>query len=270
MIKKITKLCLAGTLVLGTVGTAYAADEEVVTGPFAAENFSATLTFTSNYIYRGLSFSNDHPALQGSFDWTYGNLFAGVWGSSLTDQDPITNANGDPVAGYELENDFYIGYADSYAGVDWFVMPIYYHFYDDHQRNTGGIEADVFELWLDANYAINDTVSVHGMYAYSPDFFFESGDANYVKGDVTVQLPQGFSLNAGLGYQDVQGGDGLTAGWDYTHWDIGLSKDLVGFNLDLRYSDTSADSSTDSLNTNFLGSTQNSDDTVTFTVSRTF
>jgi len=41
VIKKMTTLCLAGTLALGTVATAFAADEEA-TGAFAAENFSAT------------------------------------------------------------------------------------------------------------------------------------------------------------------------------------------------------------------------------------
>lgn len=263
MIKKITKLCLAGTLALGSMGTALAADE-AATSPFAAENFSATLTFTSNYIYRGLSFSKDDPAIQGSFDWSYGNVFAGIWASSLADQSG---------SGYELENDFYIGYANSFAGIDWYVMPIYYHFYDDSTKDTAGAEADVFEIWLDASYAINDTVSVHAMYAYSPDFFFESGDAHYIKADVTVNLPQGFVLNAGYGYQDVQGdnGDYVTdKGWDYTHWDIGISKDLAGFNLDLRYSDTSEDSKTDTINTGFFVDTGNTDDTVTFTVSRSF
>ena len=68
VIKKITKLCLAGTLALGSMGTALAADD-AATSPFAAENFSATLTMTSNYMYRGISFSSDSAALQGSFDW---------------------------------------------------------------------------------------------------------------------------------------------------------------------------------------------------------
>lgn len=267
MIKKITKLCLAGTLAMATVGIASA--DEQGTSPLAAENFSATLTMTTNYMYRGISFSDDRAALQGSFDWSYNNVFAGVWGSSLADQD---------ASGYELENDFYVGYADSFAGIDWFVMPIYYHFYGYDKNNVKSdsgksTRADVFELWLDASYAINDTVSVHGMYAYSPDFFFESGDANYVRGDVTVQLPQGFSINAGVGYQDVRGGDndGVTPeGWDYTHWDVTLAKSLAGFDLSLMYSNTDAHDMTDSLNKNFLGSTENSDDVVTFTVSRTF
>lgn len=262
MIKKITKLCLAGTLAMATVGIASA--DEQAPSPFATENFSATLTMTSNYMYRGLSFSDDKPALQGSFDWGYSNFFAGVWSSSLKDQD------GD---GYELETDFYAGYANSVAGIDWFVMPIYYKFSSFDQKNTGGADADVFELWLDASYAINDTFTVHGMYAYSPDFFFESGNANYVRGDVTANLPQGFSLTAGVGYQDVQGDNGNWVGadgWDYTHWDVTLAKSLAGFDLSLMYSDTSADKITDSLNTNFMGSTDNSDDVVTFTVSRSF
>tara|TARA_R110001606_G_scaffold348746_1_gene498443 strand:+ start:83286 stop:84083 length:798 start_codon:yes stop_codon:yes gene_type:complete len=265
VIKKITKLCLAGTLALGAVGTAFAADEAVDTGPFAAENFSATLTMTSNYMYRGMSFTNDKPALQGSFDWGYSNFFAGAWSSSLADQDSD---------GYELETDFYVGYADSVAGIDWFVMPIYYKFSSFDQKNTGGADADVFELWLDAAYAINETFSVHGMYAYSPDFFFESGDSHYVRGDVTANLPRGFSLTAGVGYQDVEGDNGNwvgAQGWDYTHWDITLAKSLAGFDLSLMYSDTDADKATDSLNANFWGgATDNTDDTVTFTVSRSF
>jgi uncharacterized protein (TIGR02001 family) len=263
VIKKITKLCLAGTLALGTAGVAFA-EEEAATSPFAAENFSATLTMTSNYMYRGLSFTNDHPALQGSFDWGYGNVFAGVWASSLQDQDG---------SGYELETDWYAGYANSIAGIDWFVMPIYYNFTDYEENTNGGAKANVFELWLDASYAINDTFSVHGMYAYSPDFFFESGNAHYVRGDVTANLPQGFSLTAGVGYQDVEGDntDYLSGrGWDYTHWDISLAKSVAGFDLSLMYSDTSADKITDSVNAEFMGSTDNSDDTVTFTVSRSF
>lgn len=256
MIKKLTTLCLAGTLALGT---AFAADEEA-TGAFAAENFSATLTMTSNYMFRGTSFSNDKPALQGSFDWGYGNFFAGTWASSLADLD------GD---GYSLENDFYVGYANSIAGIDWYIMPIYYKFSSFDEKNTGGLNVDIFELWLDASYAINDTFSVHSMYAYSPDFFYESGDAHYIKGDVTANLPNGFSLNAGYGYQDVEGWGGST-GWDYTHWDVSISKDLAGFNLSLMYSDTSDDKITDDLNANFMGSTDNSDDAVIFTVSRGF
>lgn len=259
--KKITSIFLAGVMSIGSIGGAVAEEEA---GPFAAENFSATLTMTSSYMYRGTSFSDDQPALQGSFDWGYGNFFAGAWSSSLVDQDG---------SGYELETDFYAGYANSFAGIDWFVMPIYYHFWDFAERNTAGADADVFEVWLDASKVINDTFTLHAMYAYSPDFFFESGDANYIKGDITANLPYGFSLNAGFGYQDVEGDNAAFvggAGWSYTHWEIGLGKSLAGFDFDLRYHDTSDDSLTDDLVTNFFGATDNTDDGVVFTISRSF
>lgn len=256
MIKKITKLCLAGTLALGTVSTAFAADE-ASTSPFAAENFSSTLTMTSSYMFRGISFSNDQPALQGSFDWGYSNVFAGVWGSSLSDGDN---------SGYELETDWYAGYADSVAGIDWFVMPIYYSFSD----NNSSAEANMWEIWLDASYAINDTFTVHSMYAFTPEMSYKNGDGHYIRGDVTANLPQGFSLTAGIGYQDVEGVTGVNTDWDYTHWDLTLAKSVAGFDLSLMYSDTSADKATDSLNANYLGSTDNSDDTVVFTLSRSF
>jgi len=259
VIKKITKLCLAGTLALGTVGTAFAEDD-MATSPFAAENFSATLTMTSNYMFRGLSFTDDQPALQGSFDWGYGNFFAGVWGSSIHDLDGAS--------GYELETDWYAGYANSIAGIDWFVMPIYYHF-SDYDKSQYGVDADVFEVWLDASYAINDTYSVHGMYAYSPDFSFESDTAHYVRGDVTANLPAGFSLTAGVGYQDVDGGTTYPGGFDYTHWDISLAKSVAGFDLSLMYSDTNIDNSDDIITKEYTA-TEQADDTVTFTVSRSF
>jgi uncharacterized protein (TIGR02001 family) len=256
VIKKITKLCLAGTLALGTVGTAYAADEASAS-PFAAENFSATLTMTSNYMFRGLSFTNDQPALQGSFDWGYGNVFAGVWGSSISDIDD---------SGYELETDWYAGYADSVAGIDWFVMPIYYSFTD----NNLSPDANMWEIWLDASYAINDTFTMHGMYAYSPEMSYEYGDGNYIRGDVTANLPQGFSLTAGVGYQDVEGTGDTGTAFDYTHWDITLAKSVAGFDLSLMYSDTNADKATDSLIVAGWVAADNADDTVTFTVSRSF
>lgn len=152
-------------------------------------------------------------------------------------------------------------------------MPIYYNFTDFNENNTGGADADVVEVWLDASYAINDTFTLHGMYAYSPDFFFESSDAHYVRADVTAALPAGFSLTVGAGYQDVEGDNGNWVGadgWDYTHWDVSISKDLAGFNLNLMYSDTSEDSATDDLNTIFFTDTKQSDSEVVFTVSRSF
>ena len=57
--------------------------------PAFAENklgWSATLTGTTDYVFRGFSLSSESPALQGSLDATYGIFYAGVWGSNVQDE----------------------------------------------------------------------------------------------------------------------------------------------------------------------------------------
>ncbi len=76
------QLCSAifGLTILLATGASYAQ------GGFMGmvkEDFSATLSMTTEYVFRGQSFSGEEPAIQGSFDFSRGNFFAGVWGSSL-------------------------------------------------------------------------------------------------------------------------------------------------------------------------------------------
>ena len=48
-------------------------------------SWSMTLGGTSDYVFRGLSLSDEKPAAQGSIDLSYGIFYAGVWGSNLDD-----------------------------------------------------------------------------------------------------------------------------------------------------------------------------------------
>ena len=82
-------------------------------GPLAAANFSSTLAFTTNYMFRGIS-NADGPAVQGSMDYTYNGFFAGAWGSNTE----FSDAN--------FEIDFYGGYRFSYTGLDFTLQGLYY------------------------------------------------------------------------------------------------------------------------------------------------
>jgi len=286
--KKLLALLLAGFMFVGSMGTASAEEDG---GVFAEENFSATLTMTTDYIFRGVSFTGEDPAIQGSFDWGYGNFFVGIWGSNIKGETLGTSGDG-----FELELDYYAGYWNSFAGFDWWVMPIYYHFpgASDSLGEAGFIanpdlETDQFEIWFEISRTI-DTIPLSPtftfFYAYSPDFTLEDGDGNYVRGSVALSLAAGFGLDGGVGYQDVEGEDttgstgafcdtttGVTSvaagsicdGYSYTHWDIGLTNSLVGFDLDLRYHDTDDDKSAVA----FFGD-DIIDDRLVFTISRSF
>lgn len=274
IMKKLSVLLIAGSLLIGSMGNALAEDA----GPFATENFSATLTFTTDYVFRGISFSGEAPAIQGSFDWGYGNWFAGVWGSSIKGEAGLTGIRGGSEDGFELELDYYAGYANSYAGFDWYVMPIYYHFPDAGDdfgalafpgRSTSDLETDQFEVWME----ISRTFDLGGIsptaglfYAVSPDFTLEDGTGHYIEGKLAFDLGMGFGIDGSYGYQTVDGDDtsgssgafcdpaigsvtsiaggSICDGYSYTNWSVGITKSLVGFDADLRYHDTNDDDET--------------------------
>ncbi len=47
--------------------------------------FSANVALTTNYMFRGVSQTNNGPAIQGGFDYEYSpyNLYVGVWASNV-------------------------------------------------------------------------------------------------------------------------------------------------------------------------------------------
>lgn len=236
------------------------ADEDETKGVLDPENFSATLTFTTDYVFRGVSQTDSKPAVQGSFDYAHPvGVYLGIWGSNVN--------SGVSKGGVEL--DFYAGFArELFTNFNADVSLLYYYY------PSGGSdpEPDYVEAMLKLDYTFADlplSPKLGATYAYSPDFFGEDGDANYIGGLLEISLPYEFTLSGELGYQDVEGdkttGDGGGEdggdGFNYYHWRVGLSRDLLGFTLDLSYHDTDE--------AEFLGD-DIADERVVFTVSRSF
>jgi uncharacterized protein (TIGR02001 family) len=82
------------------------------------------------------------------------------------------------------------------------------------------------------------------------------------------KLPESFGFGCEIGYQDVKGdkttgnGRGLDGkdGYDYLFWKIGLSREVLGFNLDVSYYDTNEEE--------YFG--QIGDSRVVFSITRSF
>ncbi len=94
---KILTLAIAGAVC--SHGTALAQEEPIP--------ISANLTFTTDYVWRGLSLSNDSFAVQGGFDWESQStgIYLGTWASNVS------------LAQADVEVDFYGGWAKSWG--DW-------------------------------------------------------------------------------------------------------------------------------------------------------
>ncbi|RPJ77056.1 MAG: hypothetical protein EHM15_00950 [Desulfobacteraceae bacterium] len=224
------------------------------------ENFSATLTFATDYVFRGVSQTDNKPAVQGSFDYKHPiGVFAGLWGSNVDDY----------VSDGSIELDIYGGYGLAlFSDFNVQASLIYYYY------PGGGSDPrkDYVEGHLGADYTFKEWPlgpKITAGYNYSPDFFGEDGDAHYTSGRFDLSLPFELTLYGLVGYQWVEGdkstgngaGENGNDGFDYIHWQVGISRPLLGFTLDLSYQDTDE--------ANFLGE-DIADERVVFTVSRTF
>lgn len=79
---------------------------------------SANMAITSNYIFRGMTLSNNSPAIQGGVDLEYKGLYVGVWGSNVELGDTKNS----------LEADFYGGYKSELAGIGFDIGAIEYSY----------------------------------------------------------------------------------------------------------------------------------------------
>lgn len=188
--------------------------------------FSANVALTSDYMYRGFTQSNEGPALSGGFDYGHvSGFYAGVWASSIEFNAGTDNAS-------SLEVDVYAGFGGDIgdSGLSYDVGGLYY-IYPDQNEDTAG-DYDFFEFYGSLGYSINDMVSTGLYLAYSPDFYGETGTGIYVAANVDLALSQGFGASFNIGNQDVDDTD-----TNYTHWSVGISKEVGAFGFDMTYYD---------------------------------
>lgn len=224
--KKAAYLVLCATVAVITLVSMPSAGfaEEVSAAP--SYTLSGSLTAVSDYVFRGISQSDEHPAIQGSFDYAHDSgFYLGVWGSSVDFND------GDEAS---LETDIYAGLKGQckVTGITWDLGATYFAY----PGANSGLDYDYVEAKAGLGYEIG-SVSLDGNVNYSPEFFADSGDAWYSQGNVTWNMPQDFSLKGHLGYQAID--DEVAFGVpDYTDWSLGLGYSAQGFDFGLAYTDT--------------------------------
>ena len=85
---KLAALCGAVGLALIAISGTAAADGYEVAAPAPADEgrkfaYSFNLGVVSDYVFRGISQTDNDPTMQGGIDLSYGILYAGVWASGL-------------------------------------------------------------------------------------------------------------------------------------------------------------------------------------------
>jgi len=210
--------------------------------------FSANMAMTTDYVWRGFSQSDNHPAIQGGFDYAHSSgFYLGTWASNV-ESDPGAAYNYD---GASTELDIYAGWSGEFSGVSVDVGALRYEYpgTDTKDNNT-----NEYHLGLGYDFGV---ASVGATANYSDDYF--GADDTYYW-DFTAEVPVGMvTLAAHYGITDY---DDDNKGDDYADWRIGASIEYGGFGFDLAYTQTSGVS----------GGCKNTtcDDTAIFTVSKEF
>jgi uncharacterized protein (TIGR02001 family) len=172
------------------------------------------INITSNYINKGLTQSNDNPALQGYVEAAYGMFYGGVWSSTV-------DFPGDPEFGDDnLEFDLYAGVRHAFGDLSVDVSYLRY-LYDDSGDCCG-------EFVLGASYPIADLGELNAEFDYDP-----VGDTRWLQMGAALDLPAEFSIGGTVGtdFGSMQLGED-----DQVAWDVGLTRGLGDFAaVDLRY-----------------------------------
>ena len=135
---------------------------------FSAE-VSGNVALATDYVYRGISQTNEEATIQGGFDVaTDSGFYVGIWGSNIAFDGSV-------------EIDVYAGFAGEITedfGFD--VGYLHYEYPNDAGPNDSSFDEVYGSLtWRDLKVGLN----------YSNDFFFESGKATYVYIDYSLSLP---------------------------------------------------------------------------------
>ena len=192
------------------VGTALAEEG----GPTVAYNIGAN----TDYVFRGVSQTNQGPSIFGGADVTMGKGYAGVWLSNV-DFGNSTN----------VEYDIYGGFKPQAGPVALDLGIIYY----GYANKPSGPDEAYWEAKVAGSIPAGKATLGAAVY-YSPEFFGETGEATYFEVNGAVPVNDKVSFSGALGHQSVVGN------LDYNTWNLGVGYAVtshVGF--DLRYTDTS-------------------------------
>ena len=221
------RLLAVAILVSGFSMSAKAAE---LFGPGNGE-VTATAGVVSQYIFRGLSQSDENPALQLGAEYAHtSGLYAGAWGSNVDFND------GDEAV---AEVDLMAGWRTAHDKLTLDFGGIYYWY----PGADGDLDYDYVEAKIAAGYDF-DIFNLAGALFYSPDFFAGSGNSFYASADAGVPLPYDLTLKGHYGYQWIDD-EGDFGSPDYADWSAGLAYNFKGVDLSINYVDTDLDDGTE-------------------------
>jgi len=198
---------------LSLVAALLAAGTTTLSADFLSEiETSANVALTSNYVWRGMTQTDNRPAIQGGFDVAYKGLYAGVWASNVDFGDDYDTS---------VEIDVYVGYANEISGITYDIN------YGQYTYPGETDELNFGEASLTLGYDFE-------VVAFSAKYYVgvETDDTDPESGwevGASVPLPMDISLDATYGDY----GSGEDSFGEY--YSIGATKSFEKFDITVAY-----------------------------------
>jgi uncharacterized protein (TIGR02001 family) len=214
---KAMKLALAAaTAAVALVGAGAASAQEM--------SVSYNIGVFSDYVFRGVSQTQNDPALQGGVDVSYGQFYVGTWASNVDFGGPNPDA----------EIDLYGGFKPTVGDTSFDFGVLYYGYVKDKNGAPGA------NSYMELKAAVAHPVgkaTVGAAFYYSPEYSGNSGYATYYELNAALPIADKLTLSGAVGSQKY---DKIGT---YATWNVGATYALTDkLALDLRYADTDAHS----------------------------
>ncbi len=207
--KTLTKLLCTGAALLTLPATAHADDTGL--------DISASLTGATDYVWRGVSQTDEKPAVFAAVNLKYGGFYAGA-GTENVD-----------FAGINQEYDLWGGYVFDLGGAKLDLGVVRYGYVDapvniDTTEIKAGISGTLGKVGL-------------GLTGYHTwDYFGTGYDGTYVEASASYAVTDKLSLSGAFARQSLE----MLP--DYNTWNLGASYQVLpGATVDVRYHDTDDD-----------------------------
>lgn len=189
--------------------------------PALAQDDGPTLEFNvgaaTDYVFRGVSNTDENPQIFGGVDVSMGLFYAGVWASNVDFNDST-----------DAEIDIYAGFAPTVGAISLDLGALYYAYVDA----PSGADYNYLELQAKASMPFGPATLGGGVY-YVPNSYGGIDSSAYYEVNGAWSVTEKLSFSGALGRQTFDGPG------DYTTWNVGAGYALTdNLGVDLRYHDT--------------------------------
>ena len=197
---------------------------------------SGNIALTSDYVFRGVSQTDEEPALQGGIEYAHDSgFYAGAWGSNVS---WLSDLPGEISSSLELDG--YLGFRGKAGEAFAYDLGVLTYWYPGDFPD-GFNSADTTELYAGFTFAPSDALSLGLKYSYAATDLFgyaDSDGSGYLDASLNWTFVPGWTLNLRGGRQWIENNEDF----EYADWKLGVTRAFdSGFSIAAAWTDTDAD-----------------------------